>query len=126
MAAEAPRDQVHRQAFNVGRTEDSIQIRTVAQMVKEAIPGTEITFAAEASPDVRTYRVDCSTLAAIGFAPMWTLPAGIASLRDAFDAMPVPVSEFEGPRYQRVAHIKSLLADGSIDDRLRRLSREAA
>ena len=126
VAAEAPRDQVHRQAFNVGRTEDSIQIRAVAQIVKEAIPGTEITFAAEASPDVRTYRVDCSKLAAIGFEPTWTLPAGIASLRDAFDAAPVTVSEFEGPRYQRVAHIKSLLAEGSLDEKLRRLNRAAA
>lgn len=125
-ASVAPRDLVHRQAFNVGRTEDSIQIRTVAGMVRDAIPGTEITFADEASPDIRTYRVDCSKIRRIGFAPRWTVPEGIASLRDAFEAQPVPVAEFEGPRYQRVAHVKALLARGSIDKTLRWKDREVA
>ena len=95
-------------------------------MVKDAIAGTEVTFADEASPDIRTYRVDCSKIKRIGFAPKWTLPEGIASLRDAFDAHPVPVSEFEGPRYQRVAHIKGLLLQGTIDRSLRWRRRDAA
>ena len=122
----APRKLVHRQAFNVGRTEDSIQIKALAQMVKEAIAGTDISFADEASPDIRTYRVDCSKIKSVGFAPKWTVPEGIASLRDAFEAHPVSVSEFEGPRYQRVAHIKALLSQGLIDQSLRWLDQDAA
>ncbi|NEN93410.1 MAG: SDR family oxidoreductase [Okeania sp. SIO3H1] len=125
-AALAPRDVVHRQAFNVGRTEESIQIRDVAEMVKAAIPGTEITFADQASPDIRTYRVDCSKIKQIGFAPRWSVPEGIAVLRDAFAANPVRVTEFEGPRFQRVAHVKGLLAEGMLDPSLRWQDRSAA
>jgi nucleoside-diphosphate-sugar epimerase len=125
-ASTAPRKAVHRQAFNVGRTEDSIQIRSLAEMVKAAIPGTEITFADEASLDIRTYRVDCSKIKSIGFKPKWTVPAGIAELRDALDTNPVPVSEFEGPHYQRLAHIKGLIANGAVDGSLRWQKRAVA
>ncbi|SFR38878.1 Nucleoside-diphosphate-sugar epimerase [Yoonia tamlensis] len=125
-AAFAPRVAVHRQAFNVGKTEDSIQIKHLAEMVKAAITGTEITFADEVSPDIRTYRVDCTKIKSIGFAPKWTVPAGIAALRDALDANPVPVTEFEGPRYQRLAHIKGLIASGAVDKTLRWQKRAVA
>lgn len=126
VALTAPRILVHRQAFNVGRTEDSIQIKTVANMIKHAIPKTEITFADDASPDIRTYRVDCSKIKHIGFTPRWTVAEGIASLRDAFDRHPVSVSEFEGARYQRVAHIKDLLSQGLIGRSLRWQNQDAA
>jgi nucleoside-diphosphate-sugar epimerase len=125
-ACTAPRDAVHRQAFNVGKTEDSIQISALAELVKAAIPGTEISYADEASPDIRTYRVDCTKIKSIGFRPKWTVPAGIAALRDALNVHPVPVSEFEGPRYQRLAHIKGLIASGAVDDSLRWQKRAVA
>ncbi len=119
LAATASRELVHRQAFNVGRTEDSIQIRTVAQLVSDAIPGAEIAFAEDACADIRTYRVDCSKIKQIGFEPSWTVPAGIEALSDALHAHPVSVSDFEGPRYQRVAHIKALHDQGLLTKSLR-------
>src|SRR5918996_4603464 len=60
---EAPRDLVHDQAFNVGRTEENYRIRDVAGIVAEAVPGSQITFAATAGPDLRNYRVNCNKLA---------------------------------------------------------------
>lgn len=125
-AATAPAKAVHRQAFNVGRTSDSVQIKSVAEMVKATIPDVAITFADEASPDVRTYRVDCSKIVGIGFHPTWTLQQGIADLRDALDRCPVPVAEFEGPRFQRVAHIKSLMHQGKLNTGLRWRTKDAA
>ena len=122
----APREKVFRQAFNVGRTEDSVQIRSVAETVKAAIPGTQVTFADEASPDIRTYRVDCSKIAELGFAPKWSIQEGIAELRDALASTPVPVSDFEGARYQRVAHIKQRIASGDLDPGLRWSKQEVA
>ena len=42
---EAPREVVHDQAFNVGRDEDVVQIRTIAEQVSE-ITGAPVSFAA--------------------------------------------------------------------------------
>ena len=44
----------------------------------------------------------------------------MTELRDALAATPVGVEEFEGPRYQRVAHIRSLIASGALGRDLRR------
>ena len=59
---EAPRELVHDEAFNVGRAEDNVQVREIAELVRDAVPGSKITFAAEAGPDLRNYRVDFSKL----------------------------------------------------------------
>jgi hypothetical protein len=32
------------------------------------------------------------------------------------------VEEFEGPRYQRISHIRKLLAEGVLDEDLRRIA----
>src|SRR5262245_45801851 len=40
----APRERVHNQAFNVGRTEENYRIREVAEMVREAVPGSAIRY----------------------------------------------------------------------------------
>ena len=45
---EAPREVVHDEAFNVGRTEDNVQIRDIAELVRDAVPGATVTFAADA------------------------------------------------------------------------------
>jgi nucleoside-diphosphate-sugar epimerase len=35
---EAPRELVHDQAFNVGRPQNNVQVRDVAEMVRDAVP----------------------------------------------------------------------------------------
>ena len=61
-ALEAPREVVHDEAFNVGRAKDNVQVRDIAEMVREAVPGSTVSFAAGAGPDLRDYRVDFSKL----------------------------------------------------------------
>ena len=58
----APRDVIHDQAFNVGKTGENYQIRDVAEIVRQVVPGCEVAFAAGASPDTRNYRVDFSKI----------------------------------------------------------------
>ena len=57
---EAPREKVHDEAFNVGRPQDNVQVRDIAELVHEAVAGSEVTLAANAGPDLRNYRVDFS------------------------------------------------------------------
>lgn len=126
VALDAPRDLVHRQAFNVGRNEDCMQIRDLAAMIHRAMPEARITFSPERIVDIRTYRVDCSKILSLGYRPAWTVERGIVQLRDAFRRHGVRVEDFEGTRYQRVARILHLLDKDEIDGTLRRKSLAAA
>ena len=57
----ADREVVHDQAFNVGRDEDVVQIRTIANAVAERMQAP-VTFAEGAAPDKRDYQVDFSKI----------------------------------------------------------------
>ena len=83
---EAPRELVHDEAFNVGRTEENYRIREVADIVEEVVPGSEVTFAEDAGPDTRNYRVNCDKLAATlpAFEPQWTVRRGVEELYEAY------------------------------------------
>src|SRR4029077_243566 len=55
---EAPREKIHNEAFNIGRAEDNVQVRDIAELVRDAVPGSALSFAEGAGPDLRDYRVD--------------------------------------------------------------------
>ncbi|HEY0181629.1 MAG TPA: NAD-dependent epimerase/dehydratase family protein, partial [Rhodopila sp.] len=78
---DAPRETVHDQAFNVGRDEDVVQIRTVAEQVSE-VTGAPVTFAAGAGPDARNYQVDFTKIGRLlpAFRPQWTTRQGIEEI----------------------------------------------
>jgi nucleoside-diphosphate-sugar epimerase len=117
---EAPRELVHGQAFNVGRTEENYRIREVAEMVREVVPGSEVTYAEGAGPDLRCYRVDCGKLATLPRLELrWTVRRGVEQLYEAFKEYGLTVEDLVGSRYQRIAHIQSLLEGGRLDLDLR-------
>jgi nucleoside-diphosphate-sugar epimerase len=118
---EAPVDAVHNQAFNVGRNEDNYRVRELADIVKETVPGTQIEYAADAGPDKRCYRVDCGKIRRIlpNFRPVWDARRGAIELYNSFTKTGLTVDDFEGVRYKRIAHIRSLIADGHLDESLR-------
>jgi nucleoside-diphosphate-sugar epimerase len=117
----APRELIHNEVFNVGRNEDNYQIRDIAQIVKETVPGCELEFASSAGPDKRCYRVDCSKILKTlpKFQPQWNARKGAQELYEAYQKVGLTLEEFEGPRYQRIAHIKGLLNDGILNTDLR-------
>jgi nucleoside-diphosphate-sugar epimerase len=117
---EAPRELVHAQAFNVGHTEENYRIREVAEMVRDVVPGSEVTFAEGAGPDLRCYRVDCGKLATLpGLELRWTVRRGVEQLYQAFKEHGLTVEDLTGSRYQRIGHIRSLLERGRLDPDLR-------
>lgn len=123
-ALEAPREAVHNTAFNVGSTTENYQVREIAEMVREVVPGSRVSFAADAAPDKRCYRVDCNRIARTlhGFKPQWTARRGIEQLFEAFQRTGLKLDDFEGERYKRIAHIKKLVEDGVIGRDLRRIT----
>jgi len=118
---EAPRDTIHDQAFNIGRTKENFRIRDVANLVAEVVPNCEVSFASGASADSRDYRVDFTKAETKlpGFTPTWTLRAGIEELYRAYAAHGMTKDEFLGPRYYRLKTVRSLLERHLIDSNLR-------
>jgi nucleoside-diphosphate-sugar epimerase len=125
---EADREVIHDQAFNVGRDDANIQIRTLAELVGEAVPGSRVTFADGAGADARDYRVDFRKLheRVPVAAPTRTVADGIAELVAAYDRIGLTLDDLTGPRYTRLARIKALQADGRLDDDLRWVAERAA
>jgi nucleoside-diphosphate-sugar epimerase len=120
LALEAPREIVGGRAFNVVATAENYQVRDLAQIVADTLPGCEVEIASDASPDVRNYRVRGDRFAdAVGFRPEWDARRGAAELADAFRTIGLAHEEVEGPRFQRIARIRERLADGSLQPDLR-------
>ena len=117
----APRERVHNAAFNVGRDGENYRIRDVADLVKQALPGSVIEYAEGAGPDPRCYRVDFGKIARAlpDFAPTWTVAAGVAELRDAFRDIGLTQADLEGDRYLRIRRIGRLQNEGRLDASLR-------
>jgi nucleoside-diphosphate-sugar epimerase len=118
----APRAVIHDQAFNIGRTEDNVQIREVAEMVREAVPGSELTFAEGAGPDLRNYRADFAKLYDTfpDLKMRWTVREGIAELLDAYRQHGLAYDDFTSSRFTRLRRVRELLDAGALDDDLRR------
>lgn len=117
----APRELVHNEAFNVGRTEENYQIREIARIVVDVVPDSRLEFASDAGPDKRTYRVNCDKIQRMlpEFNPQWDARRGAEELLTAYQEIGLSLEEFEGPRYKRVAHIKQLQSEGRLDELLR-------
>jgi len=113
---EAPRELVHNQPFNIGRTEENYQIRDIAQMVEEIVLGSKVKYAEGGGPDLRCYRVNCDKIARTlpQFKPEWTVCRGIGQLYSAYREENLAHTEFIGTRYTRIKHIKKLQIEGRL------------
>ncbi len=120
-AVEAPRELVHAEAFNVGRTDENYQIIELARIVEAVVPNTRIRISDDAGPDLRCYRVSCDKLVRVlpDARPQWTARKGIEELYAAYQQHGLTLEAFEGPRYQRVAHLKQLLENRLLTPDLR-------
>jgi nucleoside-diphosphate-sugar epimerase len=118
---EAPCQVVHDQAFNVGATSENYTVREVAEAVRDVIEGSQLEFAANAGTDSRCYKVDCGKIARVlpESRPRWTVRRGVEELRDAYSRFGLGAEEYEGPRYQRLAHVRKLVSEGLLTPSLR-------
>ena len=120
-AMEAPRDTVHCEVFNVGITTENYRVREIAEIVRATVPDSSVTYAEGAGADKRSYRVDCSKIAMRlpNFRPQWTANSGAIELYARYSEFGLEAGDFEGPKYQRLAYLKSLFSNGLLDTSLR-------
>jgi nucleoside-diphosphate-sugar epimerase len=117
---EAPRELVHNQSFNVGMTAENYRVREIAQMVSEVVPGSEVTFAGDASPDARNYRVNCDKIRKTlpAFEPQWTVRKGVEEVYAAYCENKTTAEEFLSSSFIRLKKIRELQNAGKLDDTL--------
>jgi hypothetical protein len=93
----------------------------LAEIVAAVVPRCTIEFADDAGPDKRSYRVSFEKIRRKlpMFQPQWDARMGADQLYNAYRLSGLTLEEFEGPRYQRIGHIKKLLAEGILGCDLR-------
>jgi nucleoside-diphosphate-sugar epimerase len=121
---DAPVEMVFNEAFNVGQTKHNYRIREIAEVVADVVPGCRLELAPDAGPDKRSYRVSFEKIARAlpAFKPQWDVRKGAEQLYAAYRSSGLTLEEFEGTRYQRISHIKKLMAEGILDGDLRNTS----
>jgi nucleoside-diphosphate-sugar epimerase len=115
-ALEAPRDAVHNEIFNIGRTEENYQIREIADQVADVFPGCEVSVGAT-DPDQRSYRVSFEKAARLlpGFTCAWNLRRGAVQLRELFERVQLTSEMFKFRPYTRLTQLKHLIDEGRLD-----------
>jgi nucleoside-diphosphate-sugar epimerase len=118
---QAPRDSIHNEIFNVGRTEENYRIRELAEIVCETVPGSKVEYAPGGGPDKRCYRINCDKIRRTlpNFVPQWTARQGAEELYQAYRTAGLTQEDREGSRYVRLSRIRQLKKMDLIDQDLR-------
>ena len=119
-ALEAPREAVHNETFNVGRSEENYRIRELADIVAETVPGCHVEYAPDGGPDKRCYRINFDKILRVlpNFQPQWTARKGAQELYGAYRAVGLTAEDVEHGRYARISHIQRLSKAGKVDSSL--------
>ena len=121
LLAAAPGD-IAGEAFNIGTTEQNYLIRDLAAAVQRRLPDCTVTYASDASPDPRSYRVDFSKFASRfpDCVLEWTAERGADELATAYEREGLTLDDLQrGERYIRLNRLKGLLEAGALDGDLR-------
>ncbi len=105
----------------MGQDQFGVQMRELAEIVREVVPGSSIEYAQDAGPDKRCYRVDFSKVGRHlpGFETRWNARTGAEQLYQALRANGFSATDLTSGRYTRLGHIQRLLRAGELDVSLR-------
>lgn len=118
----APIEAIHCQAYNIGAERNNLTVAEIAEAVVDVVPGSRLAITGESGPDPRSYRVDFSAARKnLGYEAQWTIPEGAAELYREYTDAGLTSDDFL-QRFTRLAHLKSLQQQGSLDESMRRVS----
>ena len=118
---EAPLEDVHNQAFNTGADELNHQVRELAEIVAETVPGCELAFVPQPGADQRTYKADFGKFRRTfpDFDFQWTARKGAQELYEAFKATGLTHEDYTDKRFTRLNWLRYLLDTGQLNSSLR-------
>jgi len=102
--AQAPLEQVHNQAFNIGVDRENYQVKDIVDLVLQVIPGSRAVYTGEGSSDARDYRVSFArfTTTFPDFEFQYTVREGISELIADFQRYSMTQAMIEGSRFSRL------------------------
>jgi nucleoside-diphosphate-sugar epimerase len=109
--AEAPRENIHNRAINVGWETENYQVKDVADQVGRLIPNAEIVFTGEVGEDPRNYRVRFDRLRELvpAFRPKYDLVSGMEELHRKMVEHGFGKADFEGKKFVRLRTLRERL-----------------
>ncbi len=115
-ALEAPVDAVHNETFNVGSNEQNYQVREIAEIVAEFVPGCTTTFG-DGGGDNRSYKVNFDKISTQlpGFACEWNARRGAEQLAGVFSKIDFDAEMFEHRGFTRLKQLEYLIHTGQLD-----------
>jgi nucleoside-diphosphate-sugar epimerase len=116
---DAPREAVHNEIFNVGSNDQNHQVRQIAEIVGDLVPGCSLSFG-DSSADKRNYRADFSKISSHlpSFRCSWTVGRGVEELLAIFGRIGFDEDLYRFRGHTRLKQIKHLAATGQVDDHL--------
>jgi nucleoside-diphosphate-sugar epimerase len=117
---DADEEIVNGEVFNVGSDNQNLQVRQVAELVAEQVPGCELEFGPPGA-DARDYRADFTKIHSKlpGFSCDWDVAAGIAELLDVLRHVHLDEATKTSRAHVRLAQIRHLRNTGQVDEMLR-------
>ncbi len=109
--AEAPRDEIHNQAVNIGGNDQNYQVRDVGNQVQRLMPEARIVYTNEVGADPRNYRVRFDKLNRLlpDFHLQYNLASGMEEMFHEFKKHNFSLADFEGSRFVRLRTLKATL-----------------
>jgi nucleoside-diphosphate-sugar epimerase len=120
-AASAPREAVHDQAFNIGRSDANYRVSDIALAVQAEFKGSTLEITGESGGDPRSYRVDFDKAfnRLPGFAPEWTLERGVDEIARFLRDNGLRDQAFDSRLFIRLKQLQHAMAIGEVDESLR-------
>ena len=108
---EAPTENIHNMAINVGGNAENYQVKDVADKVQQLLPEANIVFTGEVGEDPRNYRVNFDLLGERlpDFKLEYTLDTGMTELFNKYTEHGFTEADFEGDQFVRLRTLSSRL-----------------
>lgn len=107
-------------AVNVGSEDRNYQVREVADLVADLIPGVSVEVNPAAPPDKRSYRVNFDLFRQLApeHQPVYTLADSIQEVQQSLQACGFNDLDFRSSRMMRLNHLNYLLEKGYLNENL--------
>jgi len=117
---EAPLESINGVAFNTGKSEDTYQVKDIANLVGEVVQKCEVIITGEHGNDSRSYRVNFDKIKTNlpGFIPKWNLKRGIEQLVIDYEKNRMDKEKFTGRYFTRLKQLNFLITSNQIDENL--------
>jgi nucleoside-diphosphate-sugar epimerase len=116
-ALEAPKDSIHNQVFNVGKSDNNYRVKEIAEIVGGVFPGCEVTFG-DSGGDNRSYRVSFDKISSKlpGFECQWNAHSGAEQLREMYSQINMSSEVFRARPFTRIKQLLYLIETNQIDE----------